>query len=117
MHVAVVNAQRRTSAPDCEEQDVMKRCLILLCRPRSGACDPRVRARLADQADEGDRAVAPGSVIDIVPALVFEQLSAQLGQSIVVENRPGAGQTIGPCCRQGGPRWLYPPRQLVRARR
>ena len=39
--------------------------------------------------------IAPGSVIDIVPRAVFEQLTAQLGQAIVVENRPGAGQTLG----------------------
>jgi len=39
--------------------------------------------------------IAPGSVIDIVPRVVFEQLTAQLGQNIVVENRPGAGQTLG----------------------
>jgi len=39
--------------------------------------------------------IAAGSVLDIVPRVVFEQLSTQLGQSIVVENRPGAGQTIG----------------------
>ena len=31
----------------------------------------------------------------MVPRIVFEQLSAQLGQSIVVENRGGAGGTIG----------------------
>jgi len=36
-----------------------------------------------------------GSTTDIVPRLVFEQLSSQLGQSIVVENRPGAGGTLG----------------------
>ena len=44
------------------------------------------------------RAIAPiaaGSVADIVPRVVFEQLSVQLGQNIVVENRPGAGMTIG----------------------
>jgi tripartite-type tricarboxylate transporter receptor subunit TctC len=39
--------------------------------------------------------IAPGSVIDIVPRVVFEQLTTQLGQIIVVENRPGAGQTMG----------------------
>ena len=44
------------------------------------------------------RAIVPfaaGSTTDIVPRVVFEQLSAQLGQNIVVENRVGAGGTIG----------------------
>lgn len=35
-----------------------------------------------------------GSVVDVVPRVVFEQLSKQLGQPIVVENRTGAGGTI-----------------------
>src|SRR5215218_3964190 len=44
------------------------------------------------------RAIVPvgaGSTTDIVPRFVFEQLSQQLGQTIVVENRTGAGGTIG----------------------
>jgi tripartite-type tricarboxylate transporter receptor subunit TctC len=44
------------------------------------------------------RAVVPlsaGSAVDIVPRIVFEQVAAQLGQSIVVENRTGASGTIG----------------------
>ena len=44
------------------------------------------------------RAIVPvgaGSSTDIVHRLVLEQLSAQLGQPIVVENRVGAGGTIG----------------------
>ncbi|WOH60212.1 Bug family tripartite tricarboxylate transporter substrate binding protein [Bradyrhizobium sp. BWC-3-1] len=36
-----------------------------------------------------------GSTTDIVPRLVLEELSARLGQGIVVENRSGAGGTIG----------------------
>jgi tripartite-type tricarboxylate transporter receptor subunit TctC len=39
--------------------------------------------------------VAAGSSTDIVPRVVFEQLSQQIGQPIVVENRTGAGGTIG----------------------
>jgi tripartite-type tricarboxylate transporter receptor subunit TctC len=39
--------------------------------------------------------VGAGSTTDIIPRVVFEQLSPQLGQPIVVENRTGAGGTIG----------------------
>jgi tripartite-type tricarboxylate transporter receptor subunit TctC len=38
---------------------------------------------------------AAGSATDVVPRAVLEPLSAQLGQPIVVENRGGAGTTIG----------------------
>src|SRR5688572_26849053 len=44
------------------------------------------------------RAIVPvgaGSSTDIVHRLVLEQLSAGLGQTILVENRTGAGGTIG----------------------
>ena len=36
-----------------------------------------------------------GSATDVVPRVVFEPLSVALGQPIVVENRGGAGSTIG----------------------
>jgi tripartite-type tricarboxylate transporter receptor subunit TctC len=36
-----------------------------------------------------------GSATDVVPRLMFDRLAAELGQSIVVENRPGAGGTLG----------------------
>ena len=39
--------------------------------------------------------VGAGSTTDIIPRVVFEQLSPQLGQNIIVENRAGAGGTIG----------------------
>src|SRR5690349_19908940 len=44
------------------------------------------------------RAIVPysaGSTTDIVPRVVFEQLSTQLGERVVIENRAGAGGTIG----------------------
>jgi tripartite-type tricarboxylate transporter receptor subunit TctC len=37
----------------------------------------------------------PGSPVDVVARLLAEHMSRQLGQSVVVENRPGAGTTIG----------------------
>jgi tripartite-type tricarboxylate transporter receptor subunit TctC len=44
------------------------------------------------------KAVIPfgaGSATDVVPRLVFDRLTAELGQPIVIENRPGAGGTLG----------------------
>lgn len=44
------------------------------------------------------RAIVPfpaGSAIDIVSRVVLDPLSAQLGQTIVIDNRGGAGGTIG----------------------
>jgi tripartite-type tricarboxylate transporter receptor subunit TctC len=44
------------------------------------------------------KAVIPfgaGSAADVVPRLVFDRLAAELGQPIVVENRAGAGGTLG----------------------
>jgi tripartite-type tricarboxylate transporter receptor subunit TctC len=44
------------------------------------------------------RAIVPftaGSATDIIPRTVFNQLSIDLGQSIIVENRTGAGGTLG----------------------
>ena len=37
----------------------------------------------------------PGSPVDVVARLLAQHLSVQLRQSVVVENRPGAGTTIG----------------------
>lgn len=44
------------------------------------------------------RAIIPfsaGSATDIIPRAVFEQLAVELGQPIIVENRPGGGGTVG----------------------
>jgi tripartite-type tricarboxylate transporter receptor subunit TctC len=37
----------------------------------------------------------PGSPVDVLARVVTQQLSARLGQPIVIDNRPGAGTTIG----------------------
>ena len=39
--------------------------------------------------------LTPGSATDVMARVVFEQVSQQLGQPFVIENRPGAGNTIG----------------------
>jgi tripartite-type tricarboxylate transporter receptor subunit TctC len=39
--------------------------------------------------------LAPGSPVDVVGRLLAQNLSIDLKQSVVVENRPGAGTTIG----------------------
>src|SRR5262245_17771179 len=44
------------------------------------------------------RAIVPftaGSATDIIPRTVFEPLARELGRSVIVENRTGAGGTIG----------------------
>jgi tripartite-type tricarboxylate transporter receptor subunit TctC len=39
--------------------------------------------------------LTPGSAIDIVARLVFDQVGKQIAQTVVIENRPGASQTLG----------------------
>jgi len=38
---------------------------------------------------------APGSATDLLPRTILEQVGQQVGQSFVVENRPGGGTTVG----------------------
>src|SRR5262245_44928597 len=54
-------------------------------------------ARASDWPTKSIRAVVPyaaGSATDLVPRTVFERVAAQVGQSIIVENRPGGGTTV-----------------------
>jgi tripartite-type tricarboxylate transporter receptor subunit TctC len=57
-----------------------------------------VAARADDWPAHVIKATIPfgaGSATDVVPRLVFDRLAAELGQSIIVENRTGAGGTLG----------------------
>jgi tripartite-type tricarboxylate transporter receptor subunit TctC len=53
-----------------------------------------VQAAFPDKQIRFVVAFAPGSSTDIVARLIGEQLSAAVGQPVVVENRPGAGGNI-----------------------
>jgi tripartite-type tricarboxylate transporter receptor subunit TctC len=67
--------------------------LVLLVLP-VGWCGDAVAQTWPSKPIRAIVAFAAGSATDIVPRVVFEPLSAQLGQPIVVENRGGAGTTI-----------------------
>ena len=72
--------------------------LTLACGALAG---PAVSRRAFAEEWPKDRIIravvpfAPGSTIDIIGRVVLDPLSKRLGQTIVVENRGGAGGTIG----------------------
>lgn len=75
----------------------MNRVLLMILRL---ACltVPAIAAAADNWPAKPLRVIVPygaGSTTDIIPRAVFEQLSPQVGQSIIVENRAGAGGTIG----------------------
>jgi len=63
-------------------------CALLLAAPKASAQYPSKTVRIIVP-------FPPGGGVDIVARAVGEKLSPRLGQPIVIENKPGAGTTIG----------------------
>src|SRR5215467_721676 len=64
--------------------------LLALCAPHS--------ARAQAWPTRTVTAVVPlpaGTSVDSIARLVMQQVASQIGQSVIVENRPGAGGTLG----------------------
>jgi tripartite-type tricarboxylate transporter receptor subunit TctC len=77
-------------------RDIIKTGLGSLAAAAIGL--PTMPARAADWPTKSIRVVVPyaaGSATDLVPRTVFEQVGHQVGQSFVIENRPGGGTTVG----------------------
>jgi tripartite-type tricarboxylate transporter receptor subunit TctC len=77
-----------------------KRRLLALSLPLSLLSVPLARAALAQSwPDRPIRIVVPfpagAGVLDIMARLLAQHLGPALGQQIVIDNRPGAGGTIG----------------------
>jgi len=69
---------------------------LLVCALWAGACGTtRAEENWPTKPIRAVLPVAPGTGADLVARLVFNQISIQLGQQIVIENRGGAGGTIG----------------------
>jgi tripartite-type tricarboxylate transporter receptor subunit TctC len=75
-----------------------RRFLTLTAAALATPALPRLGAAQAWPAGKPIRAVVPftaGSTIDIIGRIVLDPLARQLGQTIVIENRGGAGGSIG----------------------
>ena len=71
---------------------------ILLLSPGLVLAQDVARAEIADYPARPVRMIvplAPGGGSDIVGRIVAQALSEQWGQAVIVDNRPGAGSTVG----------------------
>jgi tripartite-type tricarboxylate transporter receptor subunit TctC len=79
-------------------EDYMRRLLLAVGMMLCSVAATWSPARAQAWPNKPIRVVVPltaGAATDIMARTVFEQVAAQLGQPFIVENRPGAGNTIG----------------------
>ncbi len=76
--------------PSTLRRPALKLLLALVAGAASGAC----LAAYPEKPVKLVVAFAPGSSTDIVARLLAEQMTAAMGQTVVVENKPGAGGNI-----------------------
>jgi tripartite-type tricarboxylate transporter receptor subunit TctC len=75
----------------------LKRITVLTCLLISASAIP-VSALAQTWPSKLIKAYIPfgaGSATDVVPRMFFDRLATELGQPIVIENRAGAGGTVG----------------------
>ena len=87
----------------------------MACRcPRFVAAAPRAATAQADfprRAVKFVVPVPPGNMLDSMPRIIGEKLSARWNQPVIVENRPGAASNLGAeAVFEIGARRLHAPR-------
>jgi tripartite-type tricarboxylate transporter receptor subunit TctC len=74
---------------------ISRRSLTLALAATSLAPSPALADKYPERPIKMIVPLAPGSPVDVVGRLLAQYLSIDLKQNVVVENRPGAGTTIG----------------------
>ena len=68
-----------------------RRCVLLA----PAAAQAQSRRQVSREADPHHRAVPPGGSVDVLGRLLAQRMQENWGQTVIVENRPGAGTMIG----------------------
>jgi tripartite-type tricarboxylate transporter receptor subunit TctC len=71
------------------------RCAILIATSLALGLSPALAQTYPSKPIKLIVPYTPGSPVDVLARIVTQQLSARLSQAIVIDNRPGAGTTIG----------------------
>src|SRR5262249_33828622 len=92
---AELGSSRRAS---CYVQEAQMMSLRLLCGVVAVLLAGPLKAAAEDWPSRAIQGISPftaGNANDIVARVVLDQVSKRLGQTFVIENRPGGGGTIG----------------------